>query len=162
MIRHIYIVDDDEPVRASLHALLGTRSDTMIRSFASGDAFLSSLDELEPGVVLLDPGVERRAAPSGHGRSLRHGPAQRGGEAVGVAREGDHGGRRQVAWEQHGDVAPLGQPAALLQQQRDLLEHRDTLAQQRESRLGDGSRGRPSVRSARMLRITFEVPPMIV
>jgi len=76
MIRHIYIVDDDEPVRASLHALLGTRSDTMIRSFASGDAFLSSLDELEPGVVLLDmhmPGttgmdVLRRIA----GRATRH------------------------------------------------------------------------------------------
>jgi hypothetical protein len=27
---------------------------------------------------------------------------------------------------------------------------------------GDGSRGRPRVRSPRMLRITFEVPPMIV
>jgi two-component system response regulator FixJ len=54
MIRHVYIVDDDEPVRASLHALLGTRSDTMIGSFGSGDAFLKSLDELESGVVLLD------------------------------------------------------------------------------------------------------------
>jgi len=54
MIRHVYIVDDDEPVRASLHALLGTRSDTVIGSFGSGDAFLKNLDELESGVVLLD------------------------------------------------------------------------------------------------------------
>ena len=54
MIRHVYIVDDDEPVRASLHALLGTRSDTVIGSFGSGDAFLKSLAELEAGVVLLD------------------------------------------------------------------------------------------------------------
>jgi two-component system response regulator FixJ len=54
MIRHVYIVDDDEPVRASLHALLGTRSDTVIGSFASGDSFLRGLGERESGVVLLD------------------------------------------------------------------------------------------------------------
>ena len=54
MIRHIYIVDDDEAIRASLLALLGTRSDTVIRAFASGDRVLRSLPELEPGVVLLD------------------------------------------------------------------------------------------------------------
>lgn len=54
MIRHIYIVDDDEPVRASLLALLGTRSDMVIRAFPSGDALLRSLPELESGVVLLD------------------------------------------------------------------------------------------------------------
>lgn len=54
MIRHIHIVDDDEPVRASLLALLGTRSDMVIHAFPSGDALLRRLAELEPGVVLLD------------------------------------------------------------------------------------------------------------
>lgn len=54
MIRHIYVVDDDEAIRASLLALLGTRSDTVIRAFSSGDGILRSLPELEPGVVLLD------------------------------------------------------------------------------------------------------------
>lgn len=60
MIRHIYIVDDDEPIRTSLHSLLGMRSDMVIRSFASGDAFVAALGELEPGLVLLDvhmPGI---------------------------------------------------------------------------------------------------------
>jgi len=54
MIRHIYIVDDDEPVRTSLQSLLGMRSDMVIRSFGSGDSFTAELGELEPGVVLLD------------------------------------------------------------------------------------------------------------
>jgi len=54
VIRHFYIVDDDEPVRKSLHGLMRLRSDTMIRSFTSADACLSALGELEPGVVLLD------------------------------------------------------------------------------------------------------------
>lgn len=60
MIRHFYIVDDDESVRKSLHGLVRLRTDTMIRSFSSADACLSAIGELEPGVVLLDvqmPGV---------------------------------------------------------------------------------------------------------
>lgn len=60
MIRHFYIVDDDESVRKSLHGLVRLRTDTMIRSFSSADACLSAIDELEPGVILLDvqmPGI---------------------------------------------------------------------------------------------------------
>jgi two-component system response regulator FixJ len=54
MTRTIYIVDDDDAVRASLHSLLSVRSDLVIRSYRSGDAFLSEASELEAGVVLLD------------------------------------------------------------------------------------------------------------
>jgi two-component system response regulator FixJ len=60
VIRHFYIVDDDEPVRQSLHGLMRLRSDTVIRSFSSADACLLALRELEPGVVVLDvhmPGI---------------------------------------------------------------------------------------------------------
>lgn len=60
MIRHFYIVDDDESVRKSLHGLVGLRTDTMIRVFSSADACLSAIDELEAGVILLDvqmPGI---------------------------------------------------------------------------------------------------------
>src|SRR3954462_7385506 len=52
--RSIYIVDDDDAVRASLHSLLSVRPDTLIRGYRSGDAFLEAIDELEPGCVLLD------------------------------------------------------------------------------------------------------------
>lgn len=54
MIRHVFIVDDDEAVRGLLRALLGTRSDLVIHPFRSGDAFLARLDELEAGVALID------------------------------------------------------------------------------------------------------------
>lgn len=54
MTRTIYIVDDDDAVRASLHSLLSVRSDLVIRSYRSGDAFLAEARELDPGVVLLD------------------------------------------------------------------------------------------------------------
>lgn len=53
-MRSIYIVDDDEELRVSLHRLLSLRSDLLIRSFASGDAFLGQMAELDPGVLLLD------------------------------------------------------------------------------------------------------------
>jgi two-component system response regulator FixJ len=52
--RSIYIVDDDDAVRASLHSLLSVRPDTLIRGYRSGDAFLACIDELEPGCILLD------------------------------------------------------------------------------------------------------------
>jgi two-component system response regulator FixJ len=61
MIRHIFIIDDDGAMRASLRLLLGTRSDLVICPFSSGDAFLAVLHELEPGVALIDvnmPGVD--------------------------------------------------------------------------------------------------------
>lgn len=54
MTRHIYIVDDDDDVRLSLHGLLGRIDGLAIRSFRSGTAFLESLEVLEPGVLLLD------------------------------------------------------------------------------------------------------------
>jgi two-component system response regulator FixJ len=52
--RSIYIVDDDDAVRASLHSLLSVRPDTLIRGYKSGDAFLAAMGELEPGCLLLD------------------------------------------------------------------------------------------------------------
>lgn len=54
MTRHIYLVDDDAAVRASLHSLLSLQSDLMIWNFSSGDALLARIDELDPGVLLLD------------------------------------------------------------------------------------------------------------
>lgn len=54
MIRNIYVVDDDDPVRMSLQRLLAFQSNLIIRGFRSGDAFLEQVDELEPGVLLLD------------------------------------------------------------------------------------------------------------
>lgn len=53
-MRTIYIVDDDDAVRASLHSLLSVRSDLVVRGFRTGDAFLGEAAELEPGVLLLD------------------------------------------------------------------------------------------------------------
>ena len=54
MTKSIYIVDDDDAVRGSLHSLLSVRSDLIIRAFRSGDLFLEMLAELDPGVLLLD------------------------------------------------------------------------------------------------------------
>ena len=54
MTRTIYIVDDDDAVRASLHSLLSVRADLVIRSYRSGDAFLAEARELDSGVLLLD------------------------------------------------------------------------------------------------------------
>jgi two-component system response regulator FixJ len=49
----IYIVDDDAQIRASLGVLLDVNR-LRCRGFASGDAFLAALGELEPGCILLD------------------------------------------------------------------------------------------------------------
>lgn len=54
MTRTIYIVDDDDAVRASLHSLLSVRADLVIRSYRSGDAFLAEARDLDSGVLLLD------------------------------------------------------------------------------------------------------------
>jgi two-component system response regulator FixJ len=54
MTRTIYIVDDDDAVRASLHSLLSLQRDLVVRSYRSGDAFLEDVAELDPGVLLLD------------------------------------------------------------------------------------------------------------
>ncbi|UZK67480.1 response regulator transcription factor [Sphingomonas sp. M1-B02] len=54
MGRTIYIVDDDDAVRASLHSLLSLRPNLIVRSYRSGDAFLQEVGEVDPGVLLLD------------------------------------------------------------------------------------------------------------
>ena len=54
MMRNIYLIDDDDAVRASLHGLLSLRSDLVVRNFRSGDQFLERGAELESGVLLLD------------------------------------------------------------------------------------------------------------
>jgi len=54
MMRHIYVVDDDDAVRASLQALLSLQSNLVVRGFRSGDAFLADAEELDAGVLLLD------------------------------------------------------------------------------------------------------------
>lgn len=54
MIRHIYVVDDDDAVRVSLQALLSLQSNLIVRGFRSGDAFLDEADQLDAGVLLLD------------------------------------------------------------------------------------------------------------
>jgi len=54
MTKCIYLVDDDDAVRASLHSLLSLQSDLAVRSFRSGDLFLAEMDTLTPGVLLLD------------------------------------------------------------------------------------------------------------
>lgn len=58
--RSIYIVDDDDSIRNSLHSLLSVRSDLLIDCFNSGSAFLQRAGKLDPGVLILDshmPGV---------------------------------------------------------------------------------------------------------
>ncbi len=52
--RHVYVVDDDDAIRASLEALLPLVQDCTISTYASGDAFLAIAETLEPGCLLLD------------------------------------------------------------------------------------------------------------
>ncbi|HSI19464.1 MAG TPA: response regulator [Sphingomonas sp.] len=54
MTRSIYIVDDDDAVRASLHTLLSLRSDVIVRSFRTGDQFIAAVPQLDSGIALLD------------------------------------------------------------------------------------------------------------
>ena len=53
-MRHVHIVEDDPSYRASIRLLLAARTDLVVRSFASGDAFLEQDEELDAGVLLLD------------------------------------------------------------------------------------------------------------
>jgi two-component system response regulator FixJ len=53
-MKFVYIVDDDDDVRASLHGLVSIRPNTLVRAFPSGDRFIEAISELEPGVILLD------------------------------------------------------------------------------------------------------------
>lgn len=109
MIRYAYVVDDDDAVRSSLHVLLSTRSDLVIRGFSSGDAFLRLIDDLDPGVILLDvrmPGLSgidvlkkvRALTPSrfetilvtGHGNIAMAVEAMRGGAFDFLEKPYDH------------------------------------------------------------------------
>jgi two-component system response regulator FixJ len=54
MTRQVFIVDDDDPVRASLQSLLALQPNLLVRGFRSGDAFIAAMPELDPGVILLD------------------------------------------------------------------------------------------------------------
>ena len=49
----VYLVEDDDAVRASLKALLRL-ADWRVADFGSGSAFVAALDDLEPGCVILD------------------------------------------------------------------------------------------------------------
>lgn len=51
--QYVHVVDDDRDVRCSISFMLGT-AELQSRPFASGPDFLDSLDELNPGCVLLD------------------------------------------------------------------------------------------------------------
>lgn len=58
--RNVYVVDDDRDVRSSISFMLGAAGMTS-RPFASGTDFLESLEELQPGCILLDirmPGID--------------------------------------------------------------------------------------------------------
>lgn len=54
MMRSVYVVDDDEPVRLSLQTLLQQLPGMIVRGFCSGDAFLAAIDADDRGVLLLD------------------------------------------------------------------------------------------------------------
>lgn len=63
-MRHLYIVDDDDVVRASLRGLMATQPKLHIEDFSSGDLFLQAMKRLESGCLLLDlqmpgtPGID--------------------------------------------------------------------------------------------------------
>lgn len=52
--RRIYIVDDDDALRQSVEVLLDVAGGFVTRSFASGEAFLDAVPQMEAGCVLLD------------------------------------------------------------------------------------------------------------
>ncbi|TXC69652.1 response regulator transcription factor [Sphingomonas ginsenosidivorax] len=59
--RNIYIVDDDQSVRAGLQSLLATQPSLMVFTYRSGEDFVAQIADLEPGCLLLDynmPGMD--------------------------------------------------------------------------------------------------------
>ena len=52
--RSIYIVDDDEAIRAGLQALLSIQSNLLIFPYRSGDDFVAGIGEMQSGCILLD------------------------------------------------------------------------------------------------------------
>ena len=58
---HIYVVDDEEAVRAALYRLLASDERYEVHAHASAQSFLSSVDSNAPGCAVLDvamPGVD--------------------------------------------------------------------------------------------------------
>lgn len=89
MTRTIYIVDDDDAVRASLHSLLSVQPDLVIRGYRSGDAFLEETSDLDPGVLLIDfhmPGATGLDVLQALGRTVKFVPIVLTGQGnVGLA-----------------------------------------------------------------------------
>jgi len=54
MAEFAYVIDDEDAVRASLRALLGTAANRIVLTYADGESFLAEIEEREPGVVLID------------------------------------------------------------------------------------------------------------
>lgn len=52
--RTIYILDDDDIFRETLRRLVCVSSNLLVHCYKTGEAFLEQVDELEPGVLLLD------------------------------------------------------------------------------------------------------------
>jgi two-component system response regulator FixJ len=52
-VQHVHVVDDDRDVRRSISFMLGV-ADLHSRPFASGADLLESLEEIQPGAILLD------------------------------------------------------------------------------------------------------------
>ncbi|MEO6218325.1 MAG: LuxR C-terminal-related transcriptional regulator [Sphingomonas sp.] len=53
-MRFVYLLDQDPEIRTSVTWLLGNRPDMIVRSFSTGASFLSVIDTLDPGVLLLE------------------------------------------------------------------------------------------------------------
>ena len=56
--RNVYVVDDDQDVRASIGFMLDA-GDLQCRTFKGGEQFVERIDELTPGCVLLDVRMPR-------------------------------------------------------------------------------------------------------
>jgi two-component system response regulator FixJ len=57
MLRNIYLVDPDDNARASMHRVLAGESRLLVGAFQTVEDFFEHLDELRPGLVLLDSGT---------------------------------------------------------------------------------------------------------
>jgi two-component system response regulator FixJ len=53
-MRFVYVLDQDPEVRKSVTRLLGNRPDMMVRTFNASASFLTAIDGLDPGVLLLE------------------------------------------------------------------------------------------------------------
>lgn len=52
--RRIFIVEDDDAVRSSLVHLVATLPGSEVRDFASGEAFLDTVEDMQAGCLLID------------------------------------------------------------------------------------------------------------